>query len=976
MTNFKKYSLRFLLTTLFAILILSVGGLIGVLNYTQTTKLLLSASDEVYDRASKEIVLNYRKTYNPVLNSLALLSHSPLSESTSFEQRMEYIGALSSAINTQVAIAAIQFGYENGDYFIVRKINTDNLKKKFDAPENATLVVDNVTIENTGKTSLVRVYLDNKLQLIHRNKPVASDYDPRKRPWFKQAESKPKSIQPYYFYFMRQVGTTVTMKMHQSKTVIAIDITLKNISTELEKSKMTDMSELYLITSNSRVIASAKTNESLIKTIQGEVILKLSSELGSDVLFSLADKDLFKEQTLSFEVAGVPWQGAVKLMGQLGGDELYLFMFTPVRELLKDAINIAWNTLYLLLVIIVMTIPVVWIISERISAALHQLAINAKQIMNFDFTESNPPLSKIEEVYDLANAQALMKSSLSQFISLINSLAIEKDFNSLLDKITIETLNASKADIVATYLVDDNSERLEVNALKSKISFNIEKECMPDFSLTEKSEIHELIYSDDCNHLYQNAEENKCWSVLVRKIHDDHLQLVLLPLRNRQSEFMGMVVLAYTASNQLSTKNQQQSLSFVQAFSGFAAVTLESKQLLKMQEDLLDAFIKLIAGAIDAKSPYTGGHCQRVPEITRMLAQAACDSNDSLFKDYQLDEDQWQEIHIASWLHDCGKVTTPEYVVDKSTKLETIYDRIHEIRMRFEVLKRDAEIEYWKAIVEGADKEASKIELKQKLQTLDDDFKFVAICNQGGEFMEDEKIERLNKIANKRWKRTLDNHLGVSWEEKQRMDKSPRKILPVEEKLLDDKLEHVIERVESDSMPVDNKWGFKLDVPEYKFNRGELYNLSIKRGTLSNEERFLINDHMVQTIMMLEKLPYPAYLKNVPVIAGCHHETMDGKGYPKRLTKNDMPLTARMMAIADIFEALTASDRPYKKPKTLVESLRIMSFMRNDKHIDSDLFDLFLSSGVYLEYAEKYLAKDQIDDVDINQFLSSKKLSS
>jgi len=971
MINSKKYSLRFVLTTLFAILILSVGGLIGVLNYTQTTKLLLSASDEVYDRASKEIVLNYRKTYNPVLNSLALLSHSPLSESTSFEKRMEYIGALSSAINTQLAVAAIQFGYENGDYFIVRKINSDELKDTFKAPEKTTLIVDNVTIERSGKTSLERIYFDKKLNLIHRNEPVSSDYDPRKRPWFKQAEYKPKSIQPYYFYFMRQVGTTVTMKMHQSNTVIAIDITLKNISKELEKSKMTDMSELYLITSNSRVIASANTDESLIKTIQGEVILKLPSELGSDVLFSLADKDLFKEQTLSFEVAGAPWQGAVKLMGQLGGDELYLFMFTPVRELLKDAIIIAWNTLYLLLVIIVMTIPVVWILSERISAALHQLAINAKQIMNFDFTESNPPLSKIEEVYDLANAQALMKSSLSQFISLINSLAIEKDFNSLLDKITIETFNASKADVVATYLVDDNSERLQVNALKSKISFNIEKACMPDFLLTEKSEIRELIYSDDCNHLYQNAEENKCWSTLARKIHDDNLQLVLLPLRNRQSEFMGMVVLAYMTSNQLSTKNQQQSLSFVQAFSGFAAVSLESKQLLKMQENLLDAFIKLIAGAIDAKSPYTGGHCQRVPEITKMLAQAACDSNDSLFKNYQLDEDQWQEIHIASWLHDCGKVTTPEYVVDKSTKLETIYDRIHEIRMRVEVLKRDAEIECWKAITEGADKEASKIELKQKLQTLDDDFKFIAICNQGEEFMEDDKIKRLNEIADKRWMRTLDNHLGVSWEEKQRMDKSPRKILPVEEKLLDDKLEHVIERIESDSMPVDNQWGFKLDVPEYKFNRGELYNLSIKRGTLSNEERFLINDHMVQTIMMLEKLPYPAYLKNVPVIAGCHHETMDGKGYPKRLSKSDMPLTARMMAIADIFEALTASDRPYKKPKTLVESLCIMRSMRNDKHIDSDLFDLFLSSGVYLKYAEKYLEKDQIDAVDINQFLSA-----
>ncbi len=971
MKKIKKYSFHLVLTALFTLLMLSVGSVIGVMNYTQIKKMLLSASDEIYEGVSKEIVLNFNKTYNPVFNSIKLLSYSHISEASSIDERLDYIAVLSTAMATEESITAIQLGYENGDFFIVRKLNTDALIKNFTAPDNAMLVVDNTRIQGQGKTRLVRVYYDKNLNIIQRNQPIVTQYDPRVRPWYTQAGKIPQAIDPYYFYFMHTVGTTVTMKMRQSNTVIAADISLQSISSGLAKLKMTSGSELYLATSGGLVIASSNKGEELVTNIGDKIILRKISEVKSEVLAGFSGDDLFAEQSHRFSVDGDAWKGAVKKIGTLGDNDLYLLMFSPVKELLKDAISIGWMSIYLLFAIIILVLPLIWLISKHISIAMQQLAQDAKQIMNFDFRESSPIQSKIEEIDDLDRAQSLMKSSLSQFISLINSLAIEKNFDSMLEKITIETLNASKADVVATYLLDDKSQSLLVNSLKFKSGYIVDHEHLPDFTITEDSEIYELIVENKCRYLYQNAQQDKHWSSLARKLNDDKLQLIILPLRNRQCEFMGMVVLAYVSSNQLSTKNRQQSLAFVQAFSEFAAVSLESKQLLKMQEDLLDAFIKLIAGAIDAKSPYTGGHCQRVPEITKMLAQAACDSDEQTFKDYQLNEDQWQEIHIASWLHDCGKVTTPEYVVDKSTKLETIYDRIHEIRMRFEVLKRDAEIEYWKAVNKGGDKVALKEKLTQDMQKLDEDFEFVALCNQGSEFMEDEKIERLNEIADRRWMRTLDNRSGVSWEEKQRMDKNPQQILPLEETLLADKPEHIVERMASDLMPADNPWGFRLDVPEHKFNRGELYNLSIRRGTLSAEERFIINDHMVQTIIMLEKLPYPSFLKNVPVIAGCHHETMDGNGYPKRLSKADMPLTARMMAIADIFEALTASDRPYKKAKTLSESLRIMSFMRNDKHIDSDLFDLFLKSGVYLKYAQKFLAEEQIDVVDIKQYLSS-----
>lgn len=405
-------------------------------------------------------------------------------------------------------------------------------------------------------------------------------------------------------------------------------------------------------------------------------------------------------------------------------------------------------------------------------------------------------------------------------------------------------------------------------------------------------------------------------------------------------------------------------IAYVEAVSGVAALCIESQRLLDQQKKLLDAFIQLIAGAIDAKSPYTGGHCQRVPEITLMLARAAAASDEAPFHDYRPSEEEWEALHIAAWLHDCGKVTIPEYVVDKATKLETLCDRLHEVRMRFEVLKRDAWISYWQSLSQGGDAHSLEEVRDELLATLDDEFTFIAHCNLGGEAMAEADLERLRHIATRTWMRTLDDRLGVSWEENQRQSRTSPPALPVQETLLSDKPEHLFERPDSERIADDNPWGFKLDVPTYKHNRGELYNLSTGRGTLTEEERFIINGHMVQTIRMLNHLPFPPHLANVAEIAGGHHEKMDGTGYPKRLKREDMSLPARMMAIADIFEALTAADRPYKKGKLLSESLNIMAGMCKTAHIDAELFSLFVLEKVYLQYAERFVRREQIDPID------------
>ncbi len=326
-------------------------------------------------------------------------------------------------------------------------------------------------------------------------------------------------------------------------------------------------------------------------------------------------------------------------------------------------------------------------------------------------------------------------------------------------------------------------------------------------------------------------------------------------------------------------------------------------------------FIQLIADAIDEKSPYTAGHCRRVPVLTNMLADAVNNINIGPLKDFSMTTDEKYELEVAAWLHDCGKITTPEYVVDKSTKLETIYDRVYEVDKRIEILRRDAIINYLKArVLElNPDNDIDMLlkesnELQQQLTDIEQAREYIHFYNIGGESLKDDDINRISAIAEIEW---IDAEGNIN------------KLLDSEEK----------------------------------------ENLEIGRGTLTLREREIINNHVSVTIKMLESLPYPKHLKRVPEYAGVHHEKIDGTGYPNKLTGKEMSLQARMLAIADVFEALTASDRPYKKAMPLSQSLKILGQMKLNKHIDADLFDIFMNEKIYLSYAKDYLNESQIDDI-------------
>ena len=387
------------------------------------------------------------------------------------------------------------------------------------------------------------------------------------------------------------------------------------------------------------------------------------------------------------------------------------------------------------------------------------------------------------------------------------------------------------------------------------------------------------------------------------------------------------------------------------------------------QKELMESFIQLIAQAIDDKSPYTAGHCNRVPELSLMLVAAAEASDLPPFKNFKFEsKEEHREFRIAAWLHDCGKITTPEHIVDKGTKLETIYNRIHEIRMRFEVLWRDVEIDYYQQLQQNPEQEKHlKADLTKQQLKLTQDFEFIAKSNVGCEFMKEEDIKYLEEISNITWLRYFDDRLGLSPIEE--LNLNPKKAtLPATENLLSDKHEHIIKR--HGIVEFDPKFNIKMDIPIHLYNLGELYNLSISRGTLTKEDRFKINQHVTSTIKMLEGLPFPPELAKVPRYASTHHETMIGTGYPRKLKAKDLSIPERVLVIADIYEALTAADRPYKKAKKISTAIDILYQMALNKHIDMEVFKLFLKSGIYLEYAVKYLDEKQIDNVNIEQYFA------
>jgi len=506
------------------------------------------------------------------------------------------------------------------------------------------------------------------------------------------------------------------------------------------------------------------------------------------------------------------------------------------------------------------------------------------------------------------------------------ALSSEKDTAQLLEKILLGAKSITNSDGGTLYRVDGNTIKIEIIRSDSLgISLGGEGNTInipniPLYGENGEPNLKNVVcysYHNNKTINIDDAYDAVHFDFAGTKVFDKKnnyrsKSFLSIPLTNHQGEIIGILQLinATDPETQEIIKFDSVSQRFAEALASQAATVLTKQQLITDLENMFESLVKLIATAVDEKSPYTGGHCRRVPELTLMLTEAAHDTDHGYLQDFRLTEADRYELTIASWLHDCGKIITPEYVIDKATKLETIFDRIHLLETRFEVLKRDREIAFLKQqLAELQDNMASSSALEHTYQAdiarLDDDLAFIRLCNTGGEAMSGEDISRLQSLQKRTW--SLNN----------------------------------------------------IDVP--LLTDEEVYNLSIFRGTLTSEERNVINNHINVTISMLEAIKFPKHLQNVVEYAGGHHERMDGKGYPKGLSREEMSIPARAMAIADVFEALTAKDRPYKKGKKLSEALFILKKLKEDKHIDPDLYDAFIKQKIYKKYAEKFLDDVQID---------------
>lgn len=529
----------------------------------------------------------------------------------------------------------------------------------------------------------------------------------------------------------------------------------------------------------------------------------------------------------------------------------------------------------------------------------------------------------------------LARSDISRLLHELNSIGIalsaEKNHRRLLEMILVKAMEMTNADGGTLYSrTDDDRLRFEImhtGSLNIHMG-GVEGEEIPFYPVRlylengspNKHNVAACAVLENKTINIPDAYSSKEFDFSGTRKFDEKTgyrsqSFLTVPMVNHENKIIGVLQLINAQDPDTGSVKPFSDIDqhLVESLASQAAITITNKSLIDAQKELFDALIKLIANAIDEKSPYTAGHCRRVPVLTNMLANAASDINFGPLKDFSMTDEEKYELDVAAWLHDCGKITTPEYVVDKSTKLETIFDKINLVDIRFEVLKRDAEIAALKRkLLEYGVDNFSDANLDKEIESLDADREFIRNCNIGGETISDEDIKQIDRIAAYKW-RTPEGK---------------------DENLLAD---------------------------------NEVENLKIGRGTLSYREREIINNHVAVTIKMLESLPYPKHLTRVPEFAGGHHEKMDGTGYPNKLKKNDMSIPARMVAIADVFEALTAKDRPYKKAMSLSKSLTILGRMKLDNHVDPDLFDVFMWNKVYLKYAREHLDPQQIDDIDLTK---------
>ncbi len=975
-----RYPLRVQIAALFSVLIITTGVVIIIFNHHQITKLTEINTSQQYQKIALAIATELDTIIRPIVISTNLLASIPAVEQYNLEkQRTISLQRMFIILEDNHYASAAYRGYPNGDFFLLRRLTSIN-RPTINAPEDAAWLIQNIEHHNGIQKKFI--FLNADKQIIQTLTPTDYNYEPRNRDWYTSAQATEGLVTSsiYTFQLTQEAGITFSQKLSHQDIVVGIDLSLTSLAQFMHRQQLPVGSKAIIISAQDDVIASLDPQDIIKNTdrtqsglsrlrINNPVFAALMQHADFSTLndnFRLTDhasiSTLFEVKQSNGERQR--WYGSLITVNH--HDEYYrLAIATPYNNLTADINVIDNQSKSVTLGLLFLSLPIVWFFSLKISHPLIKLRMDADAISNFYFDDRVGIPSAVVEIDDLNQSMTKMKMTIKNFISITRMLSPGQDFIVQMQGLLKETIDIATMSGGVVFLSDCKEGKIF-----TLLSLQWNNEQLPVSAATplQNDEITFLNFSD----LLQGKTVSGYLDahnipVQLHVFLHTHLPLkyIAVPMTSQEKYILGFMLLF--SLEQMAIEKEQTKIELVNALVGGLSVSVETQRLLQEQKSLLNAFVELIAGAIDAKSEYTGGHCQRVPEITKMLAQAAVDVKEGPFASFTMTAAEWEELHIASWLHDCGKITTPEFIVDKATKLEMIYDRIHEIRMRFEVLKREEEIAFLKQKAMPVDDDPGWAVLNARLKQLDEDFYFIAQSNLGTEFLNDDTIARIQQIANYQWTRTLDDRAGIAHVELARISHIAPATLPVKENMLADKQEHIIMRGKRDKLP--ESLGFKIKEPRFLYNHGEIYNLGIRRGTLTAEDRYKVNEHIMQTIIMLKRLPFPYTMTHVPEIAGGHHERVDGQGYPYQLTRDQMSIQVRIMAIADVFEALTAVDRPYKTGKFLSESLSIMVNMVNNHHLDAQLFILFLESAVWEDYAKKYLPPQLVDPIDIPALL-------
>ncbi|MCK9605688.1 MAG: transporter substrate-binding domain-containing protein [Methylomonas sp.] len=936
---------------------------------------------------------------------------------------------------------AIYVGFNDGNFYELVNLDASPLARgQFTALPDDRWVVISVETETDGRFRSV-AYYDDKFK--HRaSRRERSDYDPRERPWYRQAVTgSVEKTTPYLFQHLQAPGQTYSTVIPATQAVLAIDIALSSLSNYLAELPLSTDGEMYIYQHEGEIVATNRVADSDALPVAEVIPL---SEWQKQYLADLGTIRVSNEldwPPIDYAVSGEPKGYAIdllRLLAEMTGIKIefingytwaeLLNMFKNGElDILQPVVPTEANQALGLLSRPILHLPDALVTRDDAATITQLEQLNGKvlaipagwstiqalrsaypRITLLETGSSRESLAAVisGQAFATLDSAAILHYTADQYFMEHlrfhehfdkNELVLPEDLNLLIDKRHGELASILDQALAAV-------PPAQIRALEAKwFGQHDANRTDNNLAVVPYPQLLPRAETENSGDRFFNAEiGGKDHFVYITRLNRNGSRpeyfAAVLPAAKMLVESLRKVTISLLVSvaclllllpvswlfaspivrpiKSLARENDKIKHRRYDEVAVSDSIIIEIDELShsiidmaaaiqqyeREQKALMEAIIRLIAQAIDEKSPYTAGHCARVPVLALMLAEAAEHTASGPFKDFRFNsEDELREYRIAAWLHDCGKITTPEHIVDKATKLEIIYNRIHEIRMRFEVLWRDADIEYLAA----PSAETARIRDIKQAQ-LQEDFAFIAQTNMGGEYLADRDIERLQTLSRQTWLRHFDDRLGLSANELERYptEQSP---LPALEPLLGDKPEHLLPRL--GGRELDPKLGIRMEIPEFIYNHGELYNLSISRGTLTEEDRFKINAHMISTIKMLESLPFPKDLARVPRYASTHHETLIGTGYPRRLGDDDLSIPERILAIADIFEALTAADRPYKEPKPLSEALQIMQSMVEEQHIDAEVFELFLTSGVYLDYGKRFLQPAQLDCPDISRFL-------